>query len=218
MVLFVLRKLILQTRMCSHPVGINVWFLVGPFAYFHTSCVRTAKALPRLRGCAGLPEPSLVAYVVSTIISWPVFQAVLLLRCQCHCLSAFLFVNLAISWGYGTFRPPWTHSSNTHVQSSSGDRCLIFGRTLRLFPYFMCANSEGSGETARMRRLAWAFVGRLCGKYHNLMSWLKYVLFSLFICLEGAVLLTFRLCCAFLYLIPSMCLFFGRIWKCILYR
>ena len=49
---------------------------------------------------------------------------------------------------------------------------LIFGRTLRLLPYFMCANSEGTGETARMRRLAWAFVGRLCDKYHNLMSWL----------------------------------------------
>ena len=36
----------------------------------------------------------------------------------------------------------------------------------------MCANSEISGETARMRRLAWAFAGRLCDKYHNLMSWL----------------------------------------------
>ena len=29
-------------------------------------------------------------------------------------------------------------------------RCLIFCQTLRLFPYFMCANSEGSGETARI--------------------------------------------------------------------
>ena len=47
-----------------------------------------------------------------------------------------------------------------------------FGRTLRLFPYFMCANSEGSGETARTRRLARAFAGRQCDKYHNLMSWL----------------------------------------------
>ena len=47
----------------------------------------------------------------------------------------------------------------------------------------MCANSEGSGETARMRKLAWAFAGRFCDKYHNLsfagrkyhnlMSWLK---------------------------------------------
>ena len=37
----------------------------------------------------------------------------------------------------------------------------------------MCANSEGSGETARMHRLAWAFAGRLSDKDHNLMSWLK---------------------------------------------
>ena len=31
---------------------------------------------------------------------------------------------------------------------------------LRKLPYFMCANSEGSGKTAQMRRLAWAFAGR----------------------------------------------------------
>ena len=36
----------------------------------------------------------------------------------------------------------------------------------------MCANSKGSSETARMRRLAWPFAGRLCDKYHNLKSWL----------------------------------------------
>ena len=48
----------------------------------------------------------------------------------------------------------------------------IFCPTLCLRPYFMCANSEGSGQTARMRRLARAFAGRLCDKYHNLMSWL----------------------------------------------
>ena len=71
--LFVLRNFILEMRMCRHPVGLDVWFLVG----------------------------------------------------------------------------------------------------LRPLPYFMWANSEGSGETARMRRLAWAFARRLCGKYHNLMSWLN---------------------------------------------
>ena len=49
MVPFDLRKLIFQTRMRSHPVGLDVWFLVGPFVYFHTSCVRTAKALARPR-------------------------------------------------------------------------------------------------------------------------------------------------------------------------
>ena len=46
MVRFVLRKLILQTHM-----GLDIWLLVGPFVFFHTSCVRTAKALARLRGC-----------------------------------------------------------------------------------------------------------------------------------------------------------------------
>ena len=39
-----------------------------------------------------------------------------------------------------------------------------------LFDYFICSNSEGSGEIAR----TWAFAGPLCDKYHNLMSWLVY--------------------------------------------
>ena len=68
MVLFVLRKPILQMHMRSRPVW--GWGLVGPFVYFHTTCVRTAKTVAILRGCAGSPEQSLVAYVVSTIISW----------------------------------------------------------------------------------------------------------------------------------------------------
>ena len=33
-------------------------------------------------------------------------------------------------------------------------------------------SSEGSGETERMRKLTRAFAGRICSKYHNLMSWL----------------------------------------------
>ena len=60
---------------------------------------------------------------------------------------------------YGIFHPPQTHSSNVHAQPSSGARCLIFGRTLRLLAFFMYTNSKGSGETARMCRLAWAFAG-----------------------------------------------------------
>ena len=67
---FVFCKLHLQMCIRSHPMGLDVWDLVGLFVYFHTSCVRTAKALARLRGCTGSPEPSLVAYVISTIISW----------------------------------------------------------------------------------------------------------------------------------------------------
>ena len=61
---------ILQTRMRSHPVGIDAWLLVPLFVYFHTSCVLITKALARLHRCAGSSEPSLVAYVIRTITSW----------------------------------------------------------------------------------------------------------------------------------------------------
>ena len=54
--IIVLHKLILQTSMRSHPMGLDVWFLVRPFVYFHNSCEWTAKAL--------------VANMISTIISW----------------------------------------------------------------------------------------------------------------------------------------------------
>ena len=44
----------------------------------------------------------------------------------------------------------------------------------------MYANSEGSGETVRiMHRLALAFAGDLCDKYHNLMISLVYFNFSM---------------------------------------
>ena len=50
----------------------------------------------------------------------------------------------------------------------------FFGQTFRLLPYVKFANSEGSGETAQMRSLTWAFAGRLCDKHHNLMTWLMF--------------------------------------------
>ena len=70
MVLFALRKLVFQTCMRSHPVVLDVWFLVEPFIHFRALCVWTAKALARLSGRSGSPEPLLVANVISTIISW----------------------------------------------------------------------------------------------------------------------------------------------------
>ena len=44
--------------------------------------------------------------------------------------------------------------------------------------YYMSANSKGSGETALMRRLAWAFSGRLGDKYPFLICWLTYYEYS----------------------------------------
>ena len=74
MALFVLRKFILQTRMCSHPVGLDVWFYVD---HFSSSILHVCEQRRLWRDCADTqairavsPEPSLVAYVISTLISW----------------------------------------------------------------------------------------------------------------------------------------------------
>ena len=70
MALCVLRKPILQMHMRNHPAGLDVWLFVRLFVYSYTLCVRTVKALTRLRGWAGSPEPSLLAYVISTVVWW----------------------------------------------------------------------------------------------------------------------------------------------------
>ena len=65
----------------------------------------------------------------------------------------------------------------THMRSHQvGLDVWFFCLTFRLLPYFMCANSAGSDEAARARRLAWAFACRLYDKCHNLMSWLVFIL------------------------------------------
>ena len=71
-------------RACAAYSGVR--FFVGPFVYFYTSCVRTAKALARLCGCAGSPEPSLVVYVISTIrhMGWRLVRVMVLGSFQCR--------------------------------------------------------------------------------------------------------------------------------------
>ena len=118
MALFVPRKLILKPHMRSHPVGLDIWFLVGPFVYFHTSCVRTAKALARLRGRVGSPGPSLVAYVISTIISWAGSNLLFLKKpmidvgkaCR-KCLNSYVKRNTCVS----TNEPPHDRTSKMTV-------------------------------------------------------------------------------------------------------
>ena len=64
--------------------------------------------------------------------------------------KSLLFILIwAISWEIDTFRPPYIHSSNAHAHPSS-----------ELDVWFL---------------VAWAFAGRLCVKYHNLMSWLSFL-------------------------------------------
>ena len=52
-----------------------------------------------------------------------------------------------------------------HAQPFTGARDLAFCLKVPLYSLLVWASSGGSGETARMRRLAWAFAARIGDKY-----------------------------------------------------
>ena len=69
--------------------------------------------------------------------------------------------------------------SNAHVQPLKRVRDVALCLKLPLTPFIVWANSEGSVETAWMRRLAWAFAVCLCDKYLFFMCRLKsFLLFE----------------------------------------
>ena len=76
-----------------------------------------ASALARLRGCAGSPVPSLVAYVISTIISWAgsnnsIFKVPC--RINARLFYFYLFIYLFIYYWFNRpsrlFHSFWTES------------------------------------------------------------------------------------------------------------
>ena len=60
--------------------------------------------------------------------------------------------------------PSW-QISTAHAQPLRGARDLAFCLKVPLDSLLIWASSEGSGETARMRRLAWTFAARIGDKY-----------------------------------------------------
>ena len=60
--------------------------------------------------------------------------------------------------------PSW-QISTAHVQPFRGARDLVFCLKVPLDSLLVWASSEGSGETARMRRLPWTFAARIGDKY-----------------------------------------------------
>ena len=60
---------------------------------------------------------------------------------------------------------PSLQISTAHAQPFRGAKDLIFCLRVPLDSLLVWASSEGSGETARMRRLAWTFAARTCDKY-----------------------------------------------------
>ena len=60
--------------------------------------------------------------------------------------------------------PSW-HILTAHAQPFWGARDLAFCLKVPLHTLLVWASSGGSGETARMRRLAWTFAARIGDKY-----------------------------------------------------
>ena len=72
--------------------------------------------------------------------------------------------------------PSW-QISTAHAQPFRGARDLAFCLKVPLDSLLVWASSEGSGETARMRRLAWTFAARIGDKYQIRLA--RPILFKL---------------------------------------
>ena len=78
--------------------------------------------------------------------------------------------------------PSW-QTLTAHAQPFRGARDLAFCLKVPLDSLLIWASSEGSGETARMRRLAWTFAARIGDKYQIRLTR------SIFILINGAMIL-----------------------------
>ena len=84
-------------------------------------------------------------------------------------LWPFLLVLLNYKWTassefVSSSIPSWQNLT-AHAQPFRGARDLAFCLKVHLDSLLVWASSEGSGETARMRRLAWTFAARIGYKY-----------------------------------------------------
>ena len=87
---------------------------------------------------------------------------------QLHCFHMALTC-FAMNWApssefVSSSIPSW-QILTAHAQPFRGARDLAFCLKVPLGSLLVWASSGGSGETARMRRLAWTFAARIGGKY-----------------------------------------------------
>ena len=118
--------------MPSHSEGPEIWLSVWRFLLTHCLYEWAPKVLARLRGCAGSPEPSLLAWAISTKFAWR---------------GPHLIDYNKLTFGddiigenelliYYMWATTWQNQQNE------------------------CARSEDSDQTGRMPRLIWVFARR----------------------------------------------------------
>ena len=102
-------------------------------------------------------------YTCHMTLRWFCYDAAQSSQCM-----RFLYYRICI-------KPLFKHARLAIKRSQTPNFCM----DLHLCPYFVCASSEGSGETVWMRNLARAFTSRICDKSQILMNWLYTVLLYL---------------------------------------
>ena len=85
------------------------------------------------------------------------------------CLGVLILCSRQYNWApssefVSSSIPSW-QILTAHAQSCRGARDLAFCLKVPLDSLLLWASSGGSGETARMRRLAWTFAARISDKY-----------------------------------------------------
>ena len=141
--------------------------LFGQLLNIHRKFKRLAKALIRLRVCAGWSEALLVAHTTLLEIS-----------CTGSNTQKSLKIHEWVStWELALIAYDQKAHLSTHTDVSYRAKDLNIGKILYWHTYFMYASSECSGESAHVRRLAWAFVAQQRYKYQNLKCWLKILKF-----------------------------------------
>ena len=85
------------------------------------------------------------------------------------------YINWAASSEFVSSSIPSWQISIAHVQPFRGARDLVFCLKSPLDSLLVWASSEGSGETARMRRLAWTFAARIGDKYQIRLTRSNYL-------------------------------------------
>ena len=101
--------------------------------------------------------------VLSVVLSFPVFDAAGATFTSGACTLVIIF--WAPSSEFVSSSIPSWQILTAHAQPFRGARDLAFCLKVPLDSLLVWASSEGSGETARMRRLAWTFAARICYKY-----------------------------------------------------
>ena len=117
---------------------------------------------------------------------WTFCGVALFLSCRTQsCLGFWSFFERTKIWApssefVSSSIPSW-QILTAHAQPFRGGRDLAFCLKVPLDSLLVWASSEGSGETARMRRLAWTFAARIGDKYQIRLTRSKwwYPIFSI---------------------------------------